>query len=133
MLRYVKYQNKSTIQSVKDKWFLRVKHEETIDLEALAEHMSSHNSPYSEGLINGVLKDMTKCIEELLLDGKKVKIGDLGIFYLSVQCKGADKSDDATPSNIRGFKFNARGTGKTTGAALATKVHLKEQDEYSIA
>ena len=132
MLRYFKYQFKGNIPAIKGKWFLRVKHGETIDLQGLAAHMSDHNSPFSEGVINGVFKDMVKCMEELMLDGYKIKIGDLAIFSISLQSKGVDDPNNATPQNIRAFKFNARGTGKTTSANIAQKVHVKELDEYSV-
>ena len=59
------------------KWFARAVSDETFDLAKLAEHMSKHNSPYSSGVIKGVLTDMVDCIKELLLDGKNVKLDDL--------------------------------------------------------
>lgn len=132
MIRYYKYQNKSRIPTVKDKWFLRIKHGETIDLEKLAEHMADHNTPFSKGTIYGVLKDMVVCIEELLLDSKKVKIGDLAIFSLGISCKGADDPNNVTVQNIRGFRFNAQGTGVLRPMNVAQKAHLKELDEYSV-
>ena len=132
MLRYYKHQYKGSIPAIKNKWFLRAKHDETIELAGLAKHMSDHNSPYSEGLVYGVLTDMTKCIEELLLQGYKVKIGNLAIFSIGIQSKGVDDPNNATPQNIRAFKFNARGTGYTTPANLAQKARLRELDEYSV-
>ena len=49
--------------------------------------MSKHNSPYSGGVIKGVLSDMVDCIKELLLDGKCVKIDDLAIFGVGIRSK----------------------------------------------
>ncbi|MBR6276429.1 MAG: hypothetical protein IKR31_05790, partial [Prevotella sp.] len=37
-----------------------------------------------EGIILGVLKQMTRCIRELILDGKPVKLTDLCIFKAAV-------------------------------------------------
>ena len=132
MLRFYKYQNNSSIEGVKNKWFLRIKHGETVDLEGLAKHMAEHNSPFSEGLIYGVLKDMTRCIEELLLDSKKVKIGDLGIFYLGVNCKGAADAESCTVDNVRNLSFKCLGTGATRSVNLKQKVHYREMDQYSV-
>ena len=42
--------------------------------------MSNHNTPYSSGVIKGVLADMVSCTKELILDGKNVKLDDLAIF-----------------------------------------------------
>ncbi len=132
MLRYYKYQSNSNIESVKGLWFLRIKHGETIDLEKLAEHMADHNTPYSKGTIYGVLKDMVACTKELMLDGKKVKLGDLAIFSLGVHCKGADDPSAATVQNIRSFSFKAQGTGQMRPMTVALQAKLKELDEYSV-
>ena len=32
--------------------------------DQLAEHMSKHNTPYSKGVIAGVLRDMASCVKE---------------------------------------------------------------------
>lgn len=132
MIRYYKYQNKSNIQSVKDKWFLRVKNGEQIDVDALAAHMAAHNTPFSKGAIKGILTDMVSCIKEILLDGKTVKLADLAIFSLGLHCKGADDAESATVQNIRGYSFNARGTGVLASQKLVNDIRLKELDEYSL-
>ena len=80
MIRYKKYQNKNEKNvTTFNKWYARAVCEETVDIAALAEHMSTHNTPFSTGAIHGMLKDMVNCIKELLMDGKNVKIDDLGI------------------------------------------------------
>lgn len=132
MIRYYKYQNKSNIPSVNGKWFLRVKNGEQIDLDALAAHLAAHNTPFSKGAIKGMLTDTVSCIKELLLDGKTVKLADLAIFSLGIHCKGADDPNNATVQNIRGFSFNARGTGMLSNRQLIYEARLKELDEYSV-
>lgn len=132
MIRYIKYQNKTQMEGAAGKWFLRVKNGEMIDIDALAAHMAAHNTPYSKGSIKGILTDMVSCVKELLLDGKTVKIGDLAIFSLGVHCKGADRPENATPANIVGFKFNARGTGQLATKRIASEAKVKELDEYSV-
>ena len=74
MIRYKIYQNQQKKGLNAGKWFARAVSDETFDLAKLAEHMSKHNSPYSGGVIKGVLSDMVDCIKELLLDGKCVKL-----------------------------------------------------------
>lgn len=132
MLRYQKYQSKSTLEGAAGKWYIRVVSDETIDLKGLAKHMASHNSGFSRGQINGILTDMCTCIKEILLDGKNVKIDDLAIFSLGVSCKGSDTADDATPDKIRSFTFNARGTGELSAAARKQAILMKEDNKYSV-
>ena len=85
---YRKYQNNNKKSTSYGKWFGRsVSLGKTVGLEDLAEHMSQHNSPYSEGVIKGVLTDMVNCIRELVLEGKSVKIPNLCIFSAGIKTK----------------------------------------------
>ena len=80
MIRYKKYQMTGEKSPLKGLWYARPLIEDTFDTERLAKHMANHNTPYSEGLIKGVLTDMISCTKELILDGKNVKLDDLAIF-----------------------------------------------------
>lgn len=73
MIRYKKYQVTGENSPLKGLWYARPVIEETFDIEKLAKHMSNHNTPYSSGVIKGVLTDMVSCTKELILDGKNVK------------------------------------------------------------
>ena len=109
MIRYKKYQNKNEKNvTTFNKWYARAVCEETVDIAALAEHMSTHNTPFSTGAIHGMLKDMVNCIKELLMDGKNVKIDDLGIFSVGIRSKGAVTPEDfSTQGNITGVRLRA--------------------------
>ena len=85
MVRYILQQIKIRSSRAFGKWFAKNVVEETFNLDMLAEHMSSHNTPYSKGAIKGVLTDMIQCIKELLLEGKNVKIDGLAIFSLGIK------------------------------------------------
>ena len=65
-------------------WYARPVINETLDIELLSRHMSKHNTPFSPGVIKGVLADMVTCIKELILDGKNVKLDDLAIFSVGI-------------------------------------------------
>ena len=128
MVRYILQQIKITSHKCFGKWFAKNVVEETIDLDALAEHMSNHNSPYSKGVIKGLLTDMIGCIKELLLEGKNVKIDDLAIFSLGIKNKEmATKEDEFTVSkNISGVKLKARATGDLMSKSLNLEATLKK-------
>lgn len=57
MIRYKKYQMTGEKSPLKGLWYARPLIEDTFDTERLAKHMANHNTPYSEGLIKGVLTD----------------------------------------------------------------------------
>jgi len=128
MVRYILKQIKITGNKCFGKWFAKNVVEETIDLDGLADHMSHHHSPYSKGVIKGLLTDMIGCIKELLLEGKNVKIDDLAIFSLGIKNKEmAVKEDDFTVSkNISGVKLKARATGDLMSKSLNLEATLKK-------
>lgn len=67
---------------------------ETLDLDAFAEHITSHGCVYSKGDILAILTIAISCIKEQLLAGNVVKLGDLGKFYISLNSRGADSFED---------------------------------------
>ncbi|WP_462395569.1 HU family DNA-binding protein [Phocaeicola plebeius] len=81
------------------RWYARAVQDRTIDFEDFVTHMSEHNSPYSRGVIHGVLIDMLSCLQELVLDGKSVRLGDLGLFSLGISGEGAPTRDVYNPTN----------------------------------
>ena len=86
--------------------FGRVVHTETMNTEALAQHIAEHGAVYTEDVVAGVLDKARKCILEQLLDSKKVKLNGLGTFYLSAHNRkgGADTLEDfSVTKNIQGL------------------------------
>lgn len=130
-IKYKIYKNSSSA-GVKGKFYARAYHDETIDLEEIAEHMSNHNTPYSKGTIHGVLKDMVSCVKELLLDSKKVKLDDLAIFSLGLTSKPSDSAAEFSPSShiVKAY-INAMGTGEVSKKQLDVNARFKEVVEYS--
>ena len=128
MILYVLKQNKNRKSPAFGKYFAYPVIEETIDLDALAEHMSNHNTPYSKGAIKGMLTDMVSCIKELLLEGKNVKIADLAIFSLGIKNNGGAVSEDVftVSKNIKGVKLRARATGELITKSLNLEATLKK-------
>ena len=103
--------------------------EETVDLKALAKHMSGHNSGFGEAVCYGVVQTMVKCIKEMVLDGKNVKIDDLAIFSCGiVNASGgsATVKDFTTARNIRRVKLRARATGELSNTSLNLEASLKK-------
>ena len=132
MLKYKLYQDNRENARFPGTWYARVAVDETIDLDGLAKHMANHHSPYSEGLITGILKDMIACIRELALDGKAVKIPDLAIFSLGLKTKPAESPDKFTAANnVVGVKLRSRATGVFTRQQLKLVAQVKEQDKYT--
>ena len=75
-------------------WYARPVINETLDIELLSRHMSKHNTPFSPGVIKGVLADMVTCIKELILDGKNVKLDDLAIFSVGIISRRTEQREN---------------------------------------
>lgn len=133
MIRYKLYQNNNKASSMYKKWYARAVCEETVDVAGLARHMAEHNSPYSAGVIHGVLKDMIACTKELVLDGKNVKLDDLAIFSAGLTTKPAVSAKDFSASaNIRNVRLRARATGTLRSAMLTREARMRQFGEYSV-
>ncbi len=133
MILYVLKKNKNSKSAAFGKYFAYPVIEETVTLDGLAEHMSSHNTPYSKGAIKGMLTDMVSCIKELLLEGNNVKIADLAIFSLGIKNNGGAVSEEVftVSKNIKGVKLRARATGELIAKSLNLEATLKKASATS--
>lgn len=71
---------------------------EVMDLQKFAKHIASHGSTYSRADIAAVLTLAVDCIREQLLEGKKIKLGDLGDFYVSLNTTGVADAESFNPA-----------------------------------
>ena len=130
MIRYYLYQwqAKGDLQGL---WVARAACDEILNLEALSKHMHSHNCPYSEGTILGVLRDAVMCTKELLLEGKKVKFDNLALFSVGIKGTGVvNQADYSVQKNIEGLRLLARATGNLSTSRLFLDSQLKEVKYY---
>ena len=72
---------------------------EVIDINAFAKHIANHGSVYDKGDIVGLLTIAVGCLRELMLEGKRVKLGDLGDFQPRLRTTGAVTTDDFSVAN----------------------------------
>ena len=120
-------QNTNEMSSAFGKYYAYPVVEETMDLQALAAHMEEHNTGFSEAMCVGVMKAMVKCIKEMLLAGKNVKIDNLAIFSVGIRNKQGAVSPEmfTVANNIDGVKLRARATGILSNAQLTLSASLK--------
>ena len=112
-------------------WYAKSVQDRTIDFEDLVTHMSEHNSPYSRGVIHGVLTDMLDCVKELVLDGKSVRLGDLGLFSVGLKTTGAKSRDRwSVYTHVQGVTLNVRNTKTWSNAELRKNTTLQELIGY---
>lgn len=138
MLRYAIYQNKITGSNGEGKYYGRLTHE-AMSFEEFVKHLAGHNSSFTEGTFNAVLIDTMNCLRELLLLGKAVRLGDMGIFSLGAITEGAETARDIDQkhrtgfhaSNIKGLRVNWYLGKKFNAKDLYNDATFKEAGKYS--
>jgi predicted histone-like DNA-binding protein len=78
------------------KWYPRVVNIGTMNLDALCEHIQEHGSLWTEDVVTGVVKKFVRCIQEQLLESRKVKLDGLGTFYLKARLKVGNGEEGQT-------------------------------------
>lgn len=129
-LKYRKYQENRP-GAFKGKWYGKAVHDRTVDFEDFVTHMSEHNLPYSRGVIHGVLLDMLACLQELVLDGKSVRLGELGLFSIGMSTTPAATAQEFTSANIKGVHLNVRNTKTWSNQELRKRCRLTELTAYA--
>ena len=125
---YQKYQNTNPESKGYQKWYARPVPKEVIDIDGMTAHIMEHGSVWTEDVVSGVLKKFRKCLVELIMDSKNVKIDGLGTFYVSFKSKGTDSADDLTANSITGaqlkFKVDQSAKANLTSKVLRGRMNI---------
>ena len=79
---------------------------DVMNIEKFARHISTHGCVYSRADISAILYMAVDCMREMLLEGKKIRLGDLGDFSVSLVSRGAESADKFSAQNITGVNVN---------------------------
>ena len=93
-------------------------------IEKFAKHIPSHGSVYTRADISAILYMAVDCMREMLLEGKKIRLGDLGDFSVLLSSKGAENADKFTAQNITDVKVQWK-----PGAAVQD---LRDEAEFNL-
>ena len=92
------------VKTEKKNAFATSQYSDIMNIEKFSKHISSHGSVYSRADISAILYMTVDCMREQLLEGKKIRLGDLGDFSILLSFKGAEDADKFTAQNITGVK-----------------------------
>ena len=92
------------VQSETLKAFAVAQVTEVMPIEKFARHIADHGCVYSRADISAILYLAVDCMREMLLEGRKVRLGDLGDFSVSLSSKGAESADKFSAANITAVK-----------------------------
>lgn len=77
---------------------------EVMSFRKFVQHIAEHGG-YTRGKVKGVISDMCTCLVEMLLEGKKVQLDELGDFWISLSCEGAESCEKFTADNIKAMNI----------------------------
>lgn len=104
-VNYKVFQSKRKSGSMKDKFYARAAHRETVSIKDIAQTMQANSTvKYSDVL--AVLTELAEVIKAELLRGNVVKIDGLGSFKVGLKSSPADTAKEFTAANITGSRIN---------------------------
>ena len=112
-------------------WYATAVSDREMSFEDFVTHISEHNSPYSRGTIHGVLMDTLDCLKHLILDGKSVRISDLGLFSIGMTSRGEVSKDKVSAASVQGVHLIVRNTKSWSNAELKKLTKIVAYDEYN--
>ena len=80
--------------------FAVAQYAEVMTIEKFARHIATHGCVYSRADISAILYLAVDCMREMLLEGRKIRLGDLGDFSVSLSSKGAETAKQFSAANI---------------------------------
>ena len=125
-------QNNNTTSQAYGKYYPRVSYKQTMGIHEMAVPMAEHNTPFSEGTIEGILRDFVKCVREQTLNGNTVKVDNLAIFKVSVIGNGCAELYDADTDKTITASIGTLGKNDKTGPAVQSlKLLAQATGEYT--
>ena len=109
-------------------WYATAVSDREMDFESFVTHISEHGSPYSRGCVHGVLMDALDHLQELILDGKSVRLSDLGLFSIGMTSRGEESKDKVSASSVEGVHLIVRNTKNWSNAELRKKCKIESID-----
>ena len=90
------------------KYYARIENKKQMSIHDMAVHMAEHNTPFSVGTIEGILRDFVSCTREQCLNGNTVKVDNLAIFSASLTANALTLKAGAKVTAAIGEKPNLR-------------------------
>ena len=93
--------DEALVETVVTNYFATAQYTEVMTIEKFARHIADHGTTYSRADIMAILYMAVDCMREQLLEGKKIRLGELGDFSLSLSSKGAETAEKFSSQNIQ--------------------------------
>lgn len=108
---------------------------EKVELRELVDDMVLKGSVASKGLMKGFFCDVFDSLVYFLLEGRRVTLGEIGSFSLSLKSEAADSADEFTKDNIKGVSVvftPSREMKECLADAVFKRISIEEKDHDAI-
>ena len=92
--------DEALVKTEVQKAFAMAQYADVMTIEKFAKHISSHGCVYSRADISAILYMAVDCMRKMLLEGKKIRLGDMGDFSVSLSSTGAETAEKFSAQNI---------------------------------
>ena len=89
------------VGTVVTNYFATAQYTEVMTIEKFARHIADHGTTYSRADVMAILYMAVDCMREQLLEGKKIRLGELGDFSVALSSKGAETAEKFSSQNIQ--------------------------------
>ena len=93
--------DEALVETVVTNYFATAQYTEVMTIEKFARHIAAHGTTYSRADIMAILYMAVDCMREQLLEGKKIRLGELGDFSVALSSKGAETAEKFSSQNIQ--------------------------------
>lgn len=94
--------------AIKKGYSLRPLRTTTINAHELSMHVEQ-DSKIDHARVEYIMASVVKQVKEMVLNGHKVELGELGVIGLTCQGTGSERQEDVTvKKNVKGLKFTFR-------------------------
>ena len=93
--------DEALVGTVVTNFFATAQYTEVMTIEKFARHIADHGTTYSRADIMAILYMAVDCMREQLLEGKKIRLGELGDFSVALSSKGAETAEKFSSQNIQ--------------------------------
>ena len=82
-------------------------YEKTLSIDELLDYITLHGSAFRKGDYKAVISTIAEAMAEKMAEGYKVDLAEMGKFYPTLDCKGADTMADFDPDkHIKSVNVN---------------------------
>ena len=72
-------------------------YEKTLSMDELLDYITFHGSSFRKGDYKAVISTIAEAMAEMMAEGYKIDLAEMGKFYPTLECEGAETMDNFNP------------------------------------